>query len=215
MNPERWQQIENLYHAARQRNPRERTVFLDGACREDSDLRRKVESLLAEDAPRNRSGDSVTFTVDAGGTHDPNTLATGNSWLGPYQIEGSLGAGGMGQVYRGRDTRLSRPVAIKVLTSGSVDRFIQEARAASALNHPNIVTIYDVGETAGVSYIVMELIEGQTLRQSISGGPLPVAKLLAVAVQIADALAAAHSKGILHRDLKPANIMISPDGRAK
>ncbi len=121
----------------------------------------------------------------------------------------------MGQVYRARDNRLSRSVALKVLTSGSADRFIQEARAASALNRPNIVTIYDVGESAGVSYIVMELIEGQTLRQSVSAGPLPVARLLAIAVQIADALAAAHGKGILHRDLKPANIMIGPDGRAK
>jgi predicted ATPase len=121
----------------------------------------------------------------------------------------------MGQVYRARDTRLSRPVAIKVLTSGSVDRFIQEARAASALNHPNIVTIYDVGDAGGVSYIVMELIEGQTLRQAMAGGPLPIPKLLAIAVQIADALAAAHAKGIMHRDLKPANIMIGPEGRAK
>ena len=118
-------------------------------------------------------------------------------------------------MYRARDTRLSRPVAIKVLTSGSADRFIQEARAASALNHPNIVTIYDVGEAGGVSYIVMELIEGQTLRQAIAGGPLPVPKLLAIAVQIADALAAAHAKGIMHRDLKPANIMINAEGRAK
>jgi predicted ATPase len=121
----------------------------------------------------------------------------------------------MGQVYRARDTRLSRPVAIKVLTSGSVDRFIQEARAASALNHPNIITIHDVGEAGGVSYIVMELIDGQTLRQAMAGGPLPIPKLLAIGVQIADALATAHAKGIMHRDLKPANIMITAEGRAK
>jgi predicted ATPase/serine/threonine protein kinase len=217
MNPERWQQVEQVYRAARRRNPHERDMFLDGACRDDSDLRRKVESLLAGDAPGIDPVDGPTFTVAPTMSlpGDSGKLAAAGSWLGPYQIEDSLGAGGMGQVYRARDTRLSRPVAIKVLTSGAADRFVQEARSASALNHPNIVTIYDVGDARGVSYIVMELIEGQTLRQAMAGGPLPIPKLLAIAVQIADALAAAHAKGITHRDLKPANIMISAEGRAK
>lgn len=218
MDAERWKKVEEVYRAAQLRVPRERSVFLDRACHDDSDLRRKVESLLAGETGHLPSSELPTFTVAAAASEFRGTRAdspAAGSWLGPYQIEAMLGAGGMGQVYRARDSRLSRPVALKVLTAGSADRFIQEARAASALNHPNIVTIYDVGDAAGVSYIVMELIEGQTLRQAISAGALPVAKLLAVAVQIADALAAAHSKGILHRDLKPANIMISPDGRAK
>ena len=214
MNPERWQQVEKLYHAVRQKDPRERAAFLEGACHSDSDLRRKVESLLSGEGSGNGSPGDTTFTASGSVSAVPRALAAG-SWLGPYQIEASLGVGGMGQVYRARDTRLSRPVAVKVLTSGSADRFVEEARAASALNHPNIVTVYDVGEAAGVSYIVMELIEGQTLRLAMASGPLPIPRLLAIAVQIADALAAAHAKGIVHRDLKPANIMLSAEGRAK
>jgi eukaryotic-like serine/threonine-protein kinase len=134
-------------------------------------------------------------------------LAAGDK-LGPYEITGPIGKGGMGEVYRGTDTRLGRPVAIKVSAREFNDRFEREARAISALNHPNICTLYDVGP----NYLVMELVEGESLKAAIERGPLPLEKALGYAVQIIDALAAAHGKGIIHRDLKPANIMITRNG---
>src|SRR5690348_3244408 len=138
------------------------------------------------------------------------------SRFGPYEIVAPLGAGGMGEVYRARDTRLGREVALKVLpVEFSKDparraRFEQEARAAAALNHPNIVGLHDVGEADGVFFIVSELVPGETLGAAIENGPLPIKKLLDLAVQIADGMAAAHAARITHRDLKPANIMITP-----
>ena len=141
--------------------------------------------------------------------------------LGPYRIEALLGTGGMGEVYRARDTRLGRDAALKVIAPRLIGdpslrrRFEIEARAASVLNHPAIVTIYDVGESDGTSWIAMEWIEGRTLRQVLSDGPMPPGRVLSIARQIADGLAAAHSKGIVHRDLKPENIMLRADGGAK
>ncbi len=141
--------------------------------------------------------------------------------LGPYEITGAIGAGGMGEVYRARDTRLNRDVAIKVLPQAfaadaeRLRRFEQEAKAASALNHPNILVIYDVGERDGAPYLVTELLEGETLRERLRSGPLPVRKALDIAMQTAHGVAAAHEKGIIHRDLKPANIFVTNDGRVK
>jgi serine/threonine protein kinase len=141
--------------------------------------------------------------------------------LGPYEIQSALGAGGMGEVYRARDRRLGRDVAIKVLPAEfSVDperlvRFDQEARAAAALNHPNILAVHDIGQHNGAPYIVSELLEGETLRQRLSGGPLPVRKAVEYAIQITRGLAAAHDLGIVHRDLKPENIFLTVDGRVK
>src|SRR3984957_140713 len=131
--------------------------------------------------------------------------------LGPYEIVSSLGKGGMGEVWRARDPRLNREVAIKVSASQFSDRFEREAHAIASLNHPNICTLFDVGP----NYLVMELVEGATLAERIALGPLPLDEALAIARQIADALEAAHEKGIVHRDLKPANIKIRPDGSLK
>src|SRR6476660_5862374 len=146
-------------------------------------------------------------------------LSSGDK-LGPYEILGPLGKGGMGEVYRARDSRLHRHVAVKILpqsfqTEAARERFQREARAASALNHPNICVVYDVGEAAGHPFLVMELLEGETLRERIAGGPLDTSAAGALAIQVADALDAASSKGIIHRDIKPANIVVTARGDAK
>jgi serine/threonine protein kinase len=149
-----------------------------------------------------------------------STLSPGTRF-GNYEILQQLGAGGMGEVYRARDTRLDREVAIKTLSverlaqPEALARFEKEARSASALNHPNIVTIYELGHVNSTRYIAMELVDGETLRQSLASGPIPFRKSVALAAQIADALAKAHEIGVVHRDLKPENLMVSVDGTAK
>jgi len=173
---------------------------------------------------RRKAGARPQRQCDEGDScHDGHTLvalAPGHR-LGPYEIQALIGAGGMGEVYRGRDTRLGRDVALKVIAPRLADdasfrrRFELEARAASALNHPSIVTIYDVGETGGQSWIAMEWVEGRTLRHALDVGPLPVREAWSIMRQVADALAAAHAKGIVHRDLKPENVMLGLDGRAR
>jgi eukaryotic-like serine/threonine-protein kinase len=181
MPPERWQQVDQLYHAAL-----EDRAVLDTA---DPELRREVESLLAQpSAPLSR------LAVDLFADPTITQLAAG-AQLGPYRIEAPIGAGGMGEVCRAVDTRLGRKVAIKTIHRKFSDRFEREAKAISALNHPHICTLHDVGP----DYLVMELVEGETL---LPKGPLPVEQALRYGAQIADALAA-HAKGIVHRDLKP------------
>src|SRR5208282_2849576 len=149
-----------------------------------------------------------------------STLSPGTRF-GSYEILQRLGAGGMGEVYRARDTRLDREVAIKTLSfercshPEALSRFEQEARSASALNHPNIVTIYELGHENGTRYIAMELVDGETVRSLLASGPIPFRKLVAIAAQIADGLAKAHEIGLIHRDLKPENLMVSYDGTAK
>src|SRR5579863_1921932 len=140
-------------------------------------------------------------------SQSPNLLKPGDA-LGPYRVEALIGKGGMGEVYRGTDTRLGRPVAIKVSAREFSDRFEREARAISSLNHPNICTLYDVGP----NYLVMEFVEGDPLSHLTKQGPMPLERVLQCAVQIADALSAAHAKGVIHRDLKPANIILTRNG---
>jgi predicted ATPase/serine/threonine protein kinase len=225
MTSEWWQKVEEAYHTARELKEEERCGFLDGACDADATMRRQIEVLLEQDkVPHNilklpavelPSGTKATLEEPISHQLPANTL------LGPYSIEAPIGEGGMGVVYRARDIRLGRQVAIKVLRHrlaadpAALKRFEQEARSASALNHPNIVTIHDVGSFDANSYIVMEFVEGTSLRRMCSDGPLAITDLLSIAVQIADGLAVAHSRGLVHRDLKPENIMVTGERRAK
>jgi len=208
MRSSRLQQIQDLYHSTREREPGERGAFLAEACPGDEELRREVESLLAQNGssggPLQRPAISLLAKAMV------PQVAVGEL-LGPYKIESLLGAGGMGQVYEARDTRLGRAVAIKIADQQFNERFEREARAISSLNHPNICTLHDVGP----NYLVMELVEGLTLADRIERGPIPLEEALVIAKQIAAALEAAHEKGIVHRDLKPANIKIRPDGSVK
>jgi Tol biopolymer transport system component/predicted Ser/Thr protein kinase len=207
MSPDRLRQVEELYHSARERVAGQRGAFLAEACQDDEDLRREVESLLAqsvsEDVMERPALDLAGSLAD-----ETATQLTVGALLGPYRIESPLGAGGMGQVYKARDTRLDRSVAIKITHHEFSERFEREARAISALNHPHICTVYDVGP----NYLVMELVEGETLASRLKEGALPMGEVLRYGAQIADALADAHSKSITHRDLKPANIMIAKSG---
>ena len=197
MDPERRRQIEALYQAARGQSPQDRAALLSGSRPE---LRDEVEALLARDAAVADAAASPTMTMAA-------SVAAG-TMLGPYQIEGPLGQGGMGQVFSAIDTRLGRRVAIKVSPEQFSDRFEREAKAISSLNHPHICTLYDVGR----NYLVMELVEGETLAARLKRGKLSIEQTLPYARQITSALAAAHAKSIVHRDLKPGNIMLSESG---
>jgi Tol biopolymer transport system component len=202
MDPDQLRHSQKLYHAAQTLAPENRAAFLDEVCGQDAELRREVDSLLS-------------LSQGATATLSPGPLLLGASF-GPYRIVSLLGAGGMGEVYRAHDVKLGRDVAIKMLpTEFACDperlaRFRGEARMLALLNHPNIGAIYGLEESGGTIYLILELVEGETLR-----GPLPVGKALACACQVAEALEAAHSKGIVHRDLKPANVRQTLEGRVK
>ena len=215
MSDERWTIVDRLFDAALEREPHERAAFLDDACADDEALRREVESLLAHD-----SRAAGFLSTPAAALMGDGTSVIGRQ-LGPYAIHARLGAGGMGEVYRARDTKLGREVAIKILPRlFTTDperraRFDREARLLASLNHPHIGAIYGVEEMDGTPALILELVDGDTLADRLARGPIAISEALNIARQIADALEAAHEKGIIHRDLKPANIKITPDGVVK
>ena len=221
MTSERWSQIERLYHAAVELDAELRSEFLDRACTGDEELRREIDSLLAFEPQAGNFIESPAFELAATmlASDQPNTLI--GTTIGPYQVLSLIGAGGMGDVYLAEDARLGRRVALKLLPNrftGEPDRlrrFELEARAASALNHPNILTIFEIGRADEVHYIATEYIEGETLRQRMKKSRLELTTALDIGCQIASALAAAHEAGIVHRDIKPENVMLRPDGYVK
>jgi serine/threonine protein kinase len=222
VNPERWKQVDDLLQQALPLPSDKRPAFVEHACGGDEDLKREICSLLS-------SHDAAgTFLEDPAieGTETFLSIAAeqaelAGSTLSHYRIIEKLASGGMGLVYRAEDTRLNRHVALKFLPDelgqdpAALARFRREARAASSLNHPNICIVHDIGEQSNRAFIVMEYLAGRTLKQEISGRPVQLDLLIAVAVQICDGLRAAHANGIVHRDIKPANIFVSPNGHVK
>jgi serine/threonine protein kinase/Tol biopolymer transport system component len=214
MERERFEEVERLYHLALEREPGQRASFLESICGDDEGLLREVASLLAREVQAANFMEKPAHEVAAQGLAHSDLPSLVGRRLGPYDILGLLGAGGMGEVYRARDTRLNRIVAIKVLPSSLVrdlerrKRFEREARAISSLNHPHICTLHDVGQQDGVDFLVMEYLEGETLATCLKKGALPLDRVLRYAIEIADALSEAHRHGVLHRDLKPGNVML-------
>ncbi len=222
MDSERLKQIEEIYHAVIDLPSEDQKSFIDKCCGDDEDLRREVESLLDFDGPADNFIDASPESLAAEmftGTEDRGRLI--DEKIGHYHIISKIGEGGMGEVYLAEDAKLARKVALKLLPEAFIgdqyrmERFVREAKSVSALNHPNIITIYEIGESNGVHFIATEYIAGKTLNEYAHRRPLKYRTVLKIAIQVASALDEAHSAGIVHRDIKPENIMIRPDGLLK
>ena len=221
MTPERWKQVNDLFLSAAECSPEERTIYLQTACKGDPTLQRDIESLIASHDQAGNFIGSPAFEVAPELLTKERASAMAGELVAHYRIESLLGAGGMGDVYLARDLRLGRQVALKFLPKPlttdeiQLSRFKREARAASALNHPNILTVHEIGLDEGRHFIATEFVEGTTLRAALAHGKMSVDEVLEVATQVASALAAAHAAGVIHRDIKPENIMLRPDGYVK
>ena len=219
MNSERWHRIESVLQIALDLAPDDRASYVANECKDDSVLSAEVTTLIAAHAESKHFMEEPVLTSDSKVILQLSETNIGRQ-IGPYRLLERLGSGGMGEVYLARDVRLNRSVALKILPQLLTDevrltRFRKEARAASALNHPNIITIYDVGEAEDIRYIATEFIDGTTLRQLLDQHDLSISKALSIAEQVCTALKAAHGEGIVHRDIKPENIMLRPDGLVK
>src|SRR5437773_2945037 len=219
--PAQLEKIEEIFYAALDQEPAQVAKFLDTACEGDDVLRRKVEALLSS---RQRAASFMeTSAVGLATKIIENGQADSlvGETIGHYRISESIGAGGMGEVYLATDIVAGRKAALKLLPmrfTGDADRlkrFEREARAVVGLNHPNILTVYEIGEDHSIHYIASELIEGETLRQRLTRGRMQLSEAVDVAIQVASALAVAHEAGVVHRDIKPENIMLRPDGYVK
>src|SRR5262249_2909901 len=221
MKTERWEKVIDLFQSALERAPEERTAFLDEACHDDKGLRREVESLLTSHERAENFIEVPAFEVAPEFVPNDSADALIGKLIGHYRIESLIGIGGMGEVYLARDERLGRKAALKLLPRSlttdetELSRFKNEARTASALNHPNILTVYEIGAERKVQFIATEFIEGVTLRAVLASKKMSAQNALEIAVQVASALAAAHDAGVVHRDIKPENIMLRPDGDVK
>src|SRR5712675_3045260 len=221
MKAERWEKVIDLFQSALERAPEERAAFLDETCHDDEGMRREVESLLTSHERAENFIEVPAFEVAPELATNDSADALVGKLLGHYCIESLIGVGGMGEVYLARDERLGRKAALKLLPDSlttdetQLGRFKNEARTASALNHPNILTVYEIGAEANVQFIATEFIEGVTLRAALASGRMSAQRALEITVQVASALAAAHDAGVVHRDIKPENIMLRPDGYVK
>ncbi len=221
MNPERWSKVRAVLETAMDLDPSQRPSFLDKACADDGPLRAEVESLLADHESAGDFIEKPAYEIAPELLRDASEGSLAGRRLGPYAVVEELGHGGMGVVYLAEDTRLNRKVALKALapqfTSGEQyrERLRREARAAAALSHPGVATVFSLEEFDGVLCIVSEYVRGETLRAELGRGPLPPKTLLDTAVELADTLAAAHAQGVVHRDLKPENVVRSTDGKMK